>query len=86
MTPIHELLSRIRWDPGFAGGEIVIGYYDRVGDRVIHVPLRDVSFGHGERFACEVLDEDGEAHWVPLHRIREVLRDGQPIWQRPARP
>ncbi|BAL25016.1 DUF504 domain-containing protein [Azoarcus sp. KH32C] len=86
MTPIHELLSRIRWDPGFGRGKIVIGYYDRVADRIIRVPLNQVSFEPGDRFSCLIADEEGFAHRVPLHRIREVSRNGRLIWQRPAGP
>ena len=44
MIPIHELLNRIRWDPEFARGCFQLGYYDRAENRVILVPLKDVSF------------------------------------------
>jgi hypothetical protein len=44
MIPIHELLSRIRWDPEFARGSFQLGYYDRAEDRVILVPFAGVSF------------------------------------------
>jgi len=30
MTPIQDLLHRIRWDPEFSLGEFVIGYYDNL--------------------------------------------------------
>lgn len=85
MTPIHELLNRIRWDPEFGRGEIVIGYYDRVADRIVHVPLRHVVIDHTDHFACQILDEEGGEHMVPFHRIREVYKDGALIWQRPCR-
>lgn len=85
MTPIHELLNRIRWDPEFGRGEIVIGYYDRVADCIVRVPLRQVVIEHTDHFACQILDEEDEAHMVPFHRIREVYRDGTLIWQRPCR-
>jgi len=83
MTPIHELLSRIRWDSGFAHGELIIGYYDRVAGCIVRVPLRQVSFPNGDRFFCVIHDEEGVAHQVPLHRIREVARNGKVIWRRP---
>jgi hypothetical protein len=44
MTPIHELLNRIRWDPEFARGNFQLGYYDRAEDRVILVPFKEVTF------------------------------------------
>lgn len=82
MTPIHELLSRIRWDPEFGRGEFVIGYYDRIADSVIRVPLSLVNFDSANHFSCHIVDSEGETHMVPLHRIREVYKDGALIWQR----
>jgi uncharacterized protein (UPF0248 family) len=82
MVPIHELLSRIRWDPQFGQGEFVIGYYDRVAHSIIRVPLRQFYFDPSDHFACQITDEEGELHMVPFHRIREVYRDGTLIWQR----
>ena len=38
MTPIHELLNRIRWDPEFAKGNFELGYYDRAEDRISWFP------------------------------------------------
>lgn len=82
MIPIHELLNRIRWDKRFAEGEFVVGYYDRVEDRLIRVALRDLSFDPDDHFAFELLDHEGTLHNIPLHRIREVYRNGELIWRR----
>ncbi len=84
MIPIHELLSRIRWDPAFGRGAFEIGYLDHVRAGIVRVPLARVSFPAGDHFAVTVVDDDGFAHVVPYHRIREVRRDGAVIWQRPA--
>lgn len=84
MQPIHELLERIRWDPEFGKGEFVIGYYDRVLGQVVRVALRDVQFEPGDHFFFQALDEAGECHAVPYHRVREVYHDGRLIWQRPT--
>ncbi len=82
MTPIQDLLHRIRWDPRFARSEFVIGYYDRSTRGIVRVPLRHVNFASGERFFFEAIEDDGSAHEVPLHRVRELWRDGELIWQR----
>ena len=82
MVPIHELLNRIRWDEEFSRGEFVIGYYDRVADRIIRVPLCQVFFDPADHFACQIADAEGESYMVPFHRIREVYKDGALIWQR----
>ena len=86
MIPIQDLLHRIRWDPEFGRTTFVIGYFDRVQHSIVRVPLSQVQFEPGDRFAFTAVDPDGLVHEVPLHRIREVYRDGALIWQRPGPP
>jgi len=84
MIAIRELLSRIRWDPEFGRGSFTIGYYDRVRKRIVKVPLTRIGFDHDARERIEAVEEDGSVHAVPYHRIREVYRDGELIWERSA--
>jgi uncharacterized protein (UPF0248 family) len=88
MTPIHALLARIRWDREFGRGEFAIGYWDRVARRIVRVPLARVEFDPANRARLTAIEADGSVHEVPLHRIREVWRDGELIWRRrpPANP
>jgi uncharacterized protein (UPF0248 family) len=83
MIPIHDLLSRIRWDPGLAAAEFEIGYWDRVARRIVRVPFRRIRFDSGTTSVFEAVEDDGTVHSVPLHRVRAVWRDGELIWQRP---
>ena len=82
MISIQDLLHRIRWDPGFAGSAWEIGYLDHIGRRIVRVPLGDVEFEPGDRFALSIADADGVVRSIPLHRVRTVWRDGTAIWQR----
>ncbi len=82
MLPIHKLLSRIKWDREFGRSAFVIGYYDRVLDRIIRVPFSEIIMEPGEGQALQVMDYDGVYHTIPLHRIKEVWKDGELIWQR----
>jgi len=82
MTPIHELLSRIRWDPEFSHGRFAIGYWDRVESKVLHVDLRDIEWDEDNPTFFDLVDEDGITHNIPFHRVREVWRNGELIWQR----
>ncbi len=82
MIPIHKLLSRIRWDKEYGNADFVIGYYDRVEDRIIAVPLKELYFDKQDHFDFELIDEEGESHTIPLHRIRQVFRNGECVWQR----
>ncbi len=84
MIPILELLSRIRWDPEFGDASFVIGYYDRLKRCIVRIPLKHVVFAGPRGDSFEATDEDGSAHRVPFHRVREVYRDGVLIWRRPG--
>lgn len=85
MIPIHELLNRILWDPEYGAAEFVIGYYDRIENRVLKIPLRELYFDREDHFDFELIDQEGVHHTIPLHRIREVYRNGELIWHRDAR-
>ena len=83
MTPIHELLARIRWDDDFAKSRFVIGYWDRVAGKVLHADLREIVWdADNPSFFDLVANGSGVGHSIPFHRIREVWRDGALIWQR----
>lgn len=82
MIPIQELLNRIRWDGTFAEGDFVIGYYDRVTQMVIQMPLSEIHFTPGDHFFFQVTDQNGEIHEIPFHRVREVYKNHELIWHR----
>ncbi len=82
MIPIQDLLHRIRWDPEFGRANFEVGYFDRVSGAIVRVPYRHMHFEPGERFTFEAVEADGSMHTVPLHRVREVWRNGELIWQR----
>ena len=82
MQPIHELLNRIRWDKVYAQADFRIGYFDRVEDKLILVPFKELWFDDEDHFGFQILDEDGVTHHIPLHRVKEVYRNGELIWHR----
>lgn len=82
MEPIRDLLNRIRWDREFGAGRFELGVYDRIRDAVIRAPFEDVRFEEGDAFAFSLRDEAGELRTIPLHRVREVYKDGTLIWKR----
>ena len=82
MQPIQALLNRIRWDREFGKGEFVIGYYDRLERNIIKVPLRELYFSEDDHFGFQLMDSEGGLHSVPLHRVKEVYKDGELIWHR----
>jgi uncharacterized protein (UPF0248 family) len=82
MQPIQELLSRIRWDKEFGNAEFSVGYYDRLEDRLIRVPFKELYFDPDDHFGFQVLDEEGVNHHIPYHRVKALYRNGERIWQR----
>jgi len=82
MQPIQALLHRIQSDREFSLARFVVGYYDRAAKTIVQVPFEHMSFEAREPFSFEVVDEEGVAHSIPLHRVREVYRNGELIWHR----
>jgi uncharacterized protein (UPF0248 family) len=82
MITIETLLQRIRWDPVFGQGHFTIGYYDRLRHGIITVPLEQIHLERGNHFSFAAVEPDGSVREVPLHRVREVRRDGVLVWQR----
>jgi uncharacterized protein (UPF0248 family) len=82
MKTIRELLNRIRWDPEFGRGNFTVGYYDRLQQRIMLVPLVEVRFDPLDHSSFQLTDASGEPLAIPLHRVREVYRNGELIWRR----
>lgn len=83
MTPIHQLLSRIRWDKEFGRGDFTLGYLDRVTTEIRIMPLWEVQWTEGEPRNFQIVDAKGQTHRIPFHRVREVYKNGRLIWERP---
>lgn len=83
MVSIVDLLNRIRWDEAFGRGAFVIGYEDHMLERYVYVPFEEVIFEEGDHFSFQVKNDKGELITIPFHRVREVRKDGELIWQRP---
>jgi uncharacterized protein (UPF0248 family) len=82
MEPIQNLLNRIRWDPAFGRADFVLGYQDHAAPTLVQVPLTRIRFDPESPGAFDVIGDDGVVRGIPLHRVREVSRNGELIWQR----
>jgi uncharacterized protein (UPF0248 family) len=82
MKTAKELLDRIRWDEHYAKSRFKIGYYDRVEDRIIIVPFKEIHFPKDSPSTFLIVDDDGEVHSVPYHRVKSIYRDNALIWHR----
>lgn len=86
MQWLQHLLHRIKWDSEFGRGQFALGYEDRVAHREQVVLLASVVFDPKRSGTFSVRQEDGTVATIPLHRVRTVHKNGEVIWQRPARP
>jgi uncharacterized protein (UPF0248 family) len=82
VTPIHELLNRIRWDKAFGQARFQIGFLDRFEGVLHRVALQAVVFPEDERHVFQIVDAAGQVRRIPFHRVREVYKDGRLIWRR----
>lgn len=82
MIPIQDLLHRIQWDAEFGGAAFEIGYVDRVAGGTVRVPFSEVRLEQGQLVVLNAFEGDGSPAAIPLHRVREVWRDGRLIWKR----
>ena len=79
MMPIQDLLNRIRWDEAFGHADFRIGYYDRIQHSLVLKALADIRFPEDSHSVFEWNDSEGEAHTIPLHRIKAVYRNIVPV-------
>ena len=70
------------WDEEYGKAKFVIGYYDRVVDEIIQVSFKELDFDPDDHFDFSLIDDEGETHTIPLHRIREVFRNNELVWER----
>ena len=82
MQPIQELMARIQWDPEFGQGRFELGFLDHVSSTIVRMPLDRITFARGDHYFFHYLDEEGSEHSVPLHRIKDVYKNGERIWHR----
>jgi uncharacterized protein (UPF0248 family) len=82
MLTAQALLNQIRWDERLDADVFVIGYYDRVDDKIIKVMFNEIRFPEDHHFQFEIADETGTWRSIPYHRVREIYRNGKLIWHR----
>lgn len=81
MPTEREILTRIRWDSGYGKGRFEVACLDRFSDRLERFPFDPDTLQPGSReLVCR--GEEGRLLHIPLHRIREIYRDGELIWRR----
>lgn len=79
MIYIRDLLNKIKWDPNEHPKDYTIFYYDRI--KKINKKLRFDYIKEIESLFILVEVDDKKIN-LPIHRIREVRKNGKLIWKR----
>lgn len=79
MIPIIDLLNKINWDKKENPLDYKIIYFDRVEEKP-----KTINFTSIKRIEKPfiIIDINNKETNIPLHRIREVKKEGKSIWKR----
>jgi len=75
---IGDLLNKIRWDKNLKSEEYIIVYFDRIAEKTFEIPFNSIS----RKGNFIVINRFGQEIHIPLHRIRQVKRNGKIVWER----
>lgn len=78
MMYIGDFLNKLRWDKNLKAEEYTIVYFDRIAEKSFEVLFTEI--GRESNFML-IRRNNQEVH-IPLHRIREVRRNGNVVWER----
>jgi len=71
---VFEVLNRLKWKDGLGGVEIIILHRGAPGNRKV-IMENEVTEIKRSYLVYGITE-------IPLHRIREVRKDGRTIWKR----
>ncbi len=75
---IGDLLNKIRWDSKLKPEEYTIVYFDRILEKSFEIPFTSIS----RQSTFIVIKKDNQEVNIPLHRIKQVKRNGKVVWER----
>ncbi|MCD4666529.1 DUF504 domain-containing protein [archaeon] len=79
MIYILDLLNKIKWDDNEIPEDYTLVYYDKVSNINKEIKLTDIKDIENLFIVLEV---KGKEVNIPLHRIKEVKKEGKIIWKR----
>jgi len=79
MISIIDLINKIKWDKKEHPEDYTIAYKDRIKKELIEIPYTKIKKLEG---AFMIIDQDNEETNIPTHRIKQVKKKGEIIWQR----
>jgi len=78
MMSIKDFLNKIKWSKKENPDDYSIGYWDNVEKKLIFIGFNEIK--KIER-SFLLLDMEEETY-IPMHRIKEVKKQGNIVWKR----
>jgi len=79
MQSAFETLSRIKWSITENPEDYSIFILDRIEKKLKEIRFESIK-SFGRAFMC--VEQKGEIVEIPLHRIREIRKNGKLVWGR----
>lgn len=79
MIYILDLLNKIKWDSRENQEHYTLYYQDRIENKLKEIRYTDII---AIEPPCMLLSLNKKITYIPLHRIREIKKQGKVIWQR----
>lgn len=80
MMPLVTFLNKIKWDKRENPSDYSIGYLDRVGNKIVKIPLSGIK--RDDAFSFTITDKEGNVHDIPFHRVKKVWKKDELVWER----
>lgn len=78
MLTAKQMLDKIKWSNKFKPEEITLSYFDRILNKNIKINYGEVKIE--DNFI--ILEKENKISEIPLHRLREIRKNGIVIWKR----
>ena len=79
MMLLKELLDKIKWDKSEDPEQYSVFYLDRIAKKLVELKYKEIKRIED---SFMVIVRDNEETFIPLHRVKEVRRQGKLVWRR----
>jgi len=79
MISIKDLLNKVKWDKKEEPSDYTVVYEDKLEKKYKEIAYNKIKKIEG---AFMVLDREGEEVNIPLHRVKQVRKNGMVVWNR----
>jgi len=76
---IKDLINKIKWDKREIPEQYSFFYVDRISGKMNEIGFNDIKRIEGTFI---IVEREGKEIEIPMHRIREVRKEGKLVWRR----